>query len=419
MTITLQTAHRDLWKWCRAQGLAGYDPFDGLNSRLFQATPLKKSRVARLAWIQFHKRSPINFRSLAGVPRERNAKAIALFALAAVADFRRNPSKENEIEARELLDDLIWMSLKGFSGACWGYNFDWQSRSFFVPRGTPTIVPTAFAARALCEAAEVLSRDEYLPFARTICDFILNDLNRSEETKDEVCFSYSPLDRARVLNASLFAGEVLATVGKLLGEQSLIDWAVAAGLYAGRRQQQDGSWLYGADSHQLWADNFHTAYMLSSLSRIMDAVSAPRADRGPHGGGPGAVVDATGSVVGAAASGLHGQFDNALRRGYDYWTERFFLKDGWPKYYPDRLYPADIHSTASAIVALVELRRRIPGTTMLAEQLAQWAIANLRDEGGFFYYQQRRFLKVRIPYLRWSEAWMIYALARLREATGK
>src|SRR5437762_9713996 len=180
MTADLKTAHRDLWKYCRAQGLAGYDPYDGLNSRLFQATPFKKSRTARLAWIQFHKRSPFNFRSLFGVPRERNAKAIALFALAALADFRRNPTKENEIEARELLDDLIWMSLKGFKGACWGYNFDWQSRSFFVPRGTPTIVPTAFAARALVEAAEVLSRDEYLPFARTVCDFILNDLSRSE-----------------------------------------------------------------------------------------------------------------------------------------------------------------------------------------------------------------------------------------------
>ena len=179
MAIDLQTAHTQLWKWCRAQGLAGYDPYDGLNSRLFQALPLRKFRSARLAWIQFHKRSPINFRSLVGIPRERNAKAIALFALAALADFRRNPTKENEIEARELLDDLIWMGLKGFRGACWGYNFDWQSRSFYVPRGTPTIVPTAFAARALCEAAEVLSRDEYLPFARTICDFILNDLHRS------------------------------------------------------------------------------------------------------------------------------------------------------------------------------------------------------------------------------------------------
>jgi hypothetical protein len=401
MPVTVQTAHRDLWKWCRAQGLAGYDPYDGLNSRLFQATPLKKSRAARLAWIQIHKRSPINCRSLVGIPRERNAKAIALFALAALADFRRSPTKENEIEARELLDDLIWMSLKGFHGACWGYNFDWQSRSFFVPRGTPTIVPTAFAARALCEAAEVLSRDEYLPFARTICDFMLNDLNRSEETKDEVCFSYSPIDRTRVFNASLLAGETFATAGKLLGEVSLIEWAQRTALYAVRRQQQDGSWLYGADAHQQWADSFHTAYMLTSLSRIIAA------------GG----VSESRDVGITTGSGK--DFDNAFRHGYEYWAERFFLKDGWHKYYPARLYPADIHSTASAIVALVEFRGRIPGTLLLAEQIAQWAIANMRAEDGFFYYQRRRFQKVRIPYMRWSEAWMIYALARLREATGK
>ena len=287
-----------------------------------------------------------------------------------------------------MLEDLIWMRLKGFRGACWGYNFGWQSRSFFAPRGTPTIVPTAFAARAFCEAAEVLSRDEYLPFARTICDFILNDLNRSEETSDEVCFSYSPLDRTRVFNASLLAGEMLASVGKLLGEQSLIDWANRAAIYVVRRQQQDGSWTYGADSHQAWSDNFHTAYILTSLSRIME-------------------------------TGSNDQFDTALRRGYEFWTERFFLINGWPKYFPDRLYPADIHSAASAIVALVELRGRIPGTLMLAEQIANWSIENLRDVRGYFCYQRRRFYKVRIPYMRWSEGWMTYALARLREAAAK
>ncbi len=383
MPINLKHPHEQLWKWCRAQGLAGYDPYDALNSRLFQATPLRNSRFARLAWTQFHKRSPINFRSLVGIPRERNAKAIALFALAALADYRRKPTKENEVEARELLDDLIWMSLKGRSGACWGYNFDWQSRSFFAPRGTPTIVPTAFAARALCEAAEVLSRDEYLPLARTICDFILNDLNRSQDDEDEVCFSYSPLDQTRVFNASLFAGETLAIVGKLTGEQSLIDWANRAAMYVVRRQHDDGSWAYGADSHQSWSDNFHTAYILTSLSRIIDA------DTG---------------------------LESALRRGYEFWTERFFLNDGWPKYFPDRLYPADVHSAASAIVALVELRGRIPSTLLLAEEIADWAIENLRDRSGLFFYQRRRFYKVRIPYMRWSEGWMMYALSRLREA---
>src|SRR6266446_9025166 len=215
MAIDLKSAHQDLWQRCREQGFAGYDPYDALNSRWFQATPLKRSRLARLAWAQFHKRSPFNFRPLVRIPRERNAKGVALFALAALAEYRRSQTKEAELEARELLDDLMWMRLKGFKGAAWGYNFDWQSRSFFAPRGTPMIVPTAFAARAVCEASEVLSRDEYLPFARTICDFILNDLNRSEEANDEVCFSYSPLDRTRVFNASLFAGETLAAVGKL------------------------------------------------------------------------------------------------------------------------------------------------------------------------------------------------------------
>jgi len=392
MAIDLTSAHHDLWQWCRAQGFAGYDPYDALNSRWFQATPLKHSRLARLAWTQFHKRSPVNFRSLIRIPRERNAKGIALFALAALAEYRRSQTKEAEVEARELLDDLMWMRLKGFKGAAWGYN--WQSRVFFAPRGTPTVVPTAFAARALCEAAKVFGEEEYLPFARTVCDFILNDLNRSEEAGGEVCFSYSPLDQTRVFNASLLAGETLAAVGRLTGEASLCDWAMRAATYVIRRQRPDGSWAYGADDHQSWADGFHTAFILGGLSRIIDVI---------------------GSEPGAVATGLVDELDNTLRRGYEFWQERFFLGDGWPKYYPDRLYPADAHSAASAIVALVDLRGRIPGTMILAEKIARWALDNLRDSDGYFHYQRRRFYTVRIPYMRWSQAWMAYALARILE----
>ena len=398
MAIDLTRAHQDLWQWCRQQDFAGYDPYDALNSRWFQATPLRHSRAARLAWTQFHKRSPVNCRALAGIPRDRNAKGIALFALAALADYRRSQTKEAEIEARGLLDDLMTMSLKGFKGAAWGYNFDWQSRSFFAPRGTPTIVPTAFAARALTEAAEAFGLEEYLPFARTICDFILNDLKRSDEASDEVCFSYSPLDETRVFNSSLLAGETLAAVGRLTGEVSLSDWAMRAARYVIRRQRADGSWAYGGDDYQSWADNFHTAFILGSLSRIINTVRSE----------PGAI--ATGSIV---------DLEAALRRGYEFWQESFFLDDGWPKYYPDRLYPADAHSAAAAIVTLVELRGRIPGAMILAEKIADWAIDNLRDDRGYFCYQRRRFYTVRIPYVRWSQAWMAYGLSRLLEGKSK
>src|SRR5215831_20628650 len=55
----LELVENALWHWCRVRNFGGYDPFDGLNSRVIQATPLKNSRVVRLAWTQFHKRSPI------------------------------------------------------------------------------------------------------------------------------------------------------------------------------------------------------------------------------------------------------------------------------------------------------------------------------------------------------------------------
>jgi hypothetical protein len=389
MPVDLVNAHHDLWNYCRARNFAGYDPYDGLNSRLFQATPLNNSRIARLAWTQFFKRSPVNFRTLAGVPRERNAKGVALFALAALADYRRTRTKEAEIEARELLDDLIGMSLKGFKGACWGYNFNWQSRSFFAPKGTPAIVPTAFAARALSEAAEVIDASAYLLYARTVCDFILNDLNRTEETSDEICFSYTPLDRTQVFNASLMAAEVLGTVGAKLQEESLCDLAMRAARYVIRRQHADGSWSYGADSHQAWSDNFHTAFILTSLSRLIESC------------------------------GENDELEPALRRGYEFWKERFFLSNGWPKYYPNQLYPADVHSAAAAIVALVELRGRFPATLDLADQIATWAIENLRSTDGYFCYQRKRFYTNRIEYMRWSQAWMSYALARLIEGKSK
>jgi hypothetical protein len=381
-----ERALNSLLGWCRARDFAGHDPFDGLNSRLFQATPLKSSRAARLIWTQLFKRSPVNLRALAQVPAGKNPKGLALFALGALAQFRSEPSVEREEEARALMRELLAVRLEGLSGAAWGYNFDWQGRAFFAPKGTPTIVPTAFAARALVEAAVAFDDESYLRTARSACEFILRDLRRTEETGDEVCWSYSPLDRTRVFNASLLAAETLSVVGALTGEEELSGWAMKGARYVVRRQRADGSWAYGAEGFQSWADNFHTAFVLTSLSRIMARSNVAREE-----------------------------FAVALKRGYEFWRETFFLADGWPKYYHDRLYPADAHSAGAGIIALLEMRDQDARALDWANTVAHWTIKNLRDPRGFFHYQRRRFYKVRIPYMRWSQAWMMYALARLIE----
>lgn len=373
------TAYDELLAWCRAHDFAGHDPFDALNSRLFQASPLAQSRNARFIWTQLVKRSPVDVRGLARVPADRNAKGIALFALAAIGDYRRCKTEDYLVQARVLLDALLKMKLAGYSGAAWGYNFDWQSRNFFAPRGTPTIVPTAFAARALIEAGDL--QDE----ARSVCEFILRDLPRVVDNKTELCFSYAPNSDTRIFNASLLAAEVLACVGELTGESELLETAERATRYVVNNQRADGSWFYGAELKQAWIDSFHTGYVLFSLQRIINAL--------PNGS----------------------QFQPALERGYQFWKHHFFLAEGWPKYYHDDPYPADAHAAASAIVTLLECRKLDNDAVRLAQQVASWTIQHLRDKRGFFYYQRRRFYTVRKPYMRWSQAWMLYALSRLLE----
>jgi hypothetical protein len=372
--ILFQTAYDELFSWCRTRDFAGHDPFDALNSRLFQATPLAQSRNARFVWTQLVKRSPVDVRPVVRVPAERNAKGVALFALALLANYRRVKTEEARQQARAMLAALLSMKIDGYSGAAWGYNFDWQSRNFFAPRELPTIVATAFAARALVEG-------DLHEEARSVCEFIKKDLPRSVDNETEVCFSYAPNSNTRVFNASLLAAEVLASTG----EPELLDLAERATRYVVNNQRPDGSWYYGADPKQSRIDNFHTAYILFSLQRITNSTSfAP-------------------------------QFQSALERGYEYWKNNFFLADGWPKYYHDQPYPADAHAAASAIVTFLECRGLDRDALTMAQKVATWTIQHLRDRRGFFYYQRRRFYTIRKPYMRWTEAWMLYALSRLLE----
>src|SRR5204862_7395278 len=127
-------------------------------------------------------------------------------------------------------------------------------------------------------------------------------------------------------NAGLLAGETVAVVGLWSGEPIRCEGARRGAGYVVRRQRQDGSWTYGADDYQSWADNFHTAFILTSLSRIINSCESAREE-----------------------------FEPALLRGYEFWRDQFFLANGWPKFFPGHLFPADAHSAGAGLVSLAEL----------------------------------------------------------------
>jgi len=394
MPPDLESVYDRLYSYCERQDFAGHDPFDGLNSRLFQATPLKHLRAARLAWLQMVKRSPADVRTLLKVPGGVNAKGIALFTLAELSRLRATGETLHAENAGALADRLLEARIVGRTPdgrdtAAFGYNFDWQSRSFYAPQGMPAVVPTAFACGAFLEAFEAFRDERYIKTANEICLFILYQLNRPAWIEDEICFSYTPNDNGVVYNASLLAGEVLARVGQITGNDEYKTKAVKAARFVLNRQRDDGAWVYGEAPTQRWVDNFHTGYILVSLYRIARAVPQ-----------------------------LEAETSDAVANGIGYWLDKFFLDDGTPKYYDNAIYPIDIHSAAVAIATMSELHLRDEDLLPMARKVATWSIDNMLDPAGFFYYQLRKDRAIKTPFMRWGQAWMAYALARLMEVSA-
>ncbi|NJM52908.1 MAG: hypothetical protein HC846_05650 [Blastocatellia bacterium] len=239
MPIDFVRIYDELFAWCEREDFAGYDPFDGLNSKIFQATPLKYFSLSRLAWLQMVKRSAKNLRPVLQVEKGVNSKGIALFALAELSRFRATEDEKHTQNAKNLLKNLDSLKIKIQNRVAFGYNFDWQSRAFFAPQGTPTIVSTAFACQAFVEAYEVFKDKKYLETAKQICEFIVQDLNRIGETDEEVCFSYTPLDKSGIFNASLLAGECLASVGVVTQTQQYLNLAAKTTRYVLHRQAEN------------------------------------------------------------------------------------------------------------------------------------------------------------------------------------
>lgn len=380
MSERIRESLNKLTNYCKSEAFKGYDPYDGLNSKLFQAIPfLSNNRLARLAWIQLFKRSPFNLRPITGVSKDYNPKALGLF-LSGYCNIYKNGDDEEHLDLIHFFTDKLKAVVnKNYSGTCWGYNFDWQARAFYQPKNTPTVVATSFIGNSLLDAFEITEEEKLLDNVRNACDFILKDLNRTYDEKGNFAFSYSPLDNTVVFNASLLGSRLLSRVYNFTHDKELLDNARKSVAFCCDYQKNNGSWSYGTlDFHQ-WIDNFHTGY---NLECIADYIKF---------------------------SGDH-SYEEHLTKGFDYYIKTFFTDEGLPKYYSNSTYPVDIHSPAQMIITLTKLGK-FQEYRNLAEKVISWTIDNMQADNGYFYYQINKYFSSRIPYMRWAQAWMFYALS--------
>lgn len=383
----IESSFLKLKSYCEAENFAGWDPYDGLNSKVFQALPLKHWDLARLAWIQGFKRSPINFRKLLLVPKEHNAKGIGLFLsgycnlydLALEGETAFGTKEELLSKINELANLLNELKNTNFSGACWGYNFPWQARRLFLfPKDTPTVVATTFCVEALFKAYDITKNEDYKTLALSAANFVMNDLKRTPH-RSGFLFSYSPYEgNNTVYNASLLGAKTLSLCYKYSGEKVYKQTTLKAVKSACDGQGKDGSWVYGLLPVQSWIDSFHTGYNLDAISMYQEC---------------------TGDY----------QFEENLKKGFNYYMQNFFEKDGTPKYYHNKKYPIDIHCPGQLFVTLSKLNKYTPNK-IIANKVMDWTLKNMQSKKGYFYYQLKKGVSSKISYMRWSNAFMFNAL---------
>jgi hypothetical protein len=384
MQNSVKPAMLKLLSYCRANSWAGYDPYDALNSRLFSVFPFLNSRWPRLILTQGLKRSPIDVRRFLGVPKTQNPKALGLF-LSAIGKLSETDVPDRDQLILQLIDRLEALRSPGAAYSCWGYSFPWQMRNDVAPAGAPNLVCTTFVATALLDAYDQLGDARCLSMATSAAEYILNELYWSEGPSTH-SFSYPlPTVRVQVYNANFLAAALLCRVSKLTGEGKFLGPALDVTRCSVAQQKQDGSWAYGGAPSQRWIDNFHTGFNLGALRAI----------------------------------GLYAQtaeFDDSIRRGFEFYRTHFFRQDGAPKYFHNRTYPIDVHAVAQSIITLTEFQDLNPASLPLADKVLHWAMDHMWDERGFFYYRVLRLATIRTSYMRWSQAWMMLALAtRLSE----
>ena len=369
---------KKMFNKAKSNSYAGQDPFDGLNSKLFELFPRFKQGIVGLAWIQLHKRLAINLRPLCAVPKKRNPKGIGLFILGLLEDYKATNEQTYLNEAIKLADWLLTQQSDKsiWQHSCWGYHFDWNARAFFVPKGKPNVITTIYVAQALYALSEITKDEKYSEPTIDSAHFIVKTLYK--ECDGRQFFGYIPGETAFVHNASLWGAAWVAKVAVLTNNQHYKQLALNAARQSVSEQGFDGSWVYGARHHHQFIDGFHTGYNLEALRLLSDELQ----------------ID---------------EFESAIAKGLTYYKTHLFEQDGTAKYYNNNRYPLDMHSVSQAVFTLLKVGKT-PDDFTMAEKVINRAIQTLyMPKQQRFIYQKNKHFTNKVDYIRWTQAWVYYS----------
>lgn len=387
----VERSMRSLESYVAREGLASYDPHDLMSTRV--------GKMARRGFYGSNRRlfAPV-VGALYGIDlvapgirrlfcsRSISAEAVCYVARGQLELWRTNKDERHLCQTVRLLHWLSDNSIEGYSGACWGLPFDWQTTHGLVPSNTPCVTVTATVALLMLDAAGCAATGEFAAVGRSSALFVLRDLDTAGSA-----VSYTPIDHRFVVNANAYAADLLLEVGQAGDDEAML--SAGRGILAEvlKAQREDGSWPYflplgDTDCDVDFVDCLHTCMVLECLMRIQSRVHACRAEA-------------------------------AIHRGVRLLVEGFVGEDGSCRHYlsfhSPHLVRSDARSCAEAIRCLCLADDFVPGSKDVAARIALWTIRHMQLPNGSFRHRLATVPTLAASYNRWSNGPMLAALALL------
>ena len=374
-----------LEKYIDYNNYKGYDPYDTLNSSF----PLKYfGKWFSILAIQFQKRNPINIRPLLGVKAGINPKGMGLLLKAYCILYEIENKNEYYECAKNIYVWLINNYSEGYSGICWGYNFDWANPEEYLKAFEPNVVVTGTVIDGIYKYSKIFQDTQAREIVISSSDFVLKDLPIINiDTKK--CIGYNTNSKNCCYNASLYGSLILSFANRIKPNkkyQEIIDEVVA---YVLSKQKTDGSWYYSYNIEQQTERrqiDFHQGFILVLLNDIIKDYSSQK------------------------------DILTSIQRGINYYKDKQFYKNGRSKWRLPKKWPVDIHNQSQGIITFSKFAYLNKEYLSFSHNIANWTITNMQAEDGYFYYRNYKYFKNKISYIRWSQSWMFLALVELMKA---
>jgi hypothetical protein len=383
------SAITDTVRYIETCGYATYDPNDVLDTPLYWRTRRMKGAAGAVAQRLFGTAityAPIWTRKLLRVQKRPTAGGVANLAMLYTA-------LNKPVEARKCLEWLFDNSVSGRTAPSWGFPFSWHSPAY-LPAGTPIGHTTMTCGTALLGYFRSTGDRSMLDPLEGICAFLLEKLNRSEQSDGSLALSYTNLDRSAVINTNADNASLILQYCAYRPNEKFSRDAERVLEFVLNNQNADGSWYYYARDYAggpSIIDSYHTGMVLSALIGVHNA----RAE-------------------GSQSARIY----PAIERGLKFFLSDLLTAEGYPKYHVGNVHPEDIYSFAQTIITLLDALEIVPESKLstLAREgclaTIEYLLKHMRSRNGGFLYRRVRGLKADIGSLRWANALTAFALVR-------